>query len=246
MKTLRKELLREIRNSRTRFLSILIMVALGVMFLVGLRSAAPDMRNTADGYFDDARFYDVQILSTLGLTGEDVTALSEVPGVEQAVGGWSLDATLSLEDRTTVVKAISLCENVNLPLVRSGRLPETDGEVALDQALLTALKLKPGDTVQLEPGQSDALTCREFTVTGAVDSPLYISLDRGTSTLGDGSVSGFVLLTPEAFALDYFTDIQITAQGGRELDAYGQDYKDLISALTDRLEPAAEDRAAAL
>ena len=85
---LRKELYREIHNSRNRFLSIFVMVALGVLFLVGLRSAAPDMRATSDYYFDTTGFYDVQILSTLGLTEEDVETFSQTEGVEAAEGGW--------------------------------------------------------------------------------------------------------------------------------------------------------------
>lgn len=244
-KTLRKELLREIRSSSNRFLSIFVMVALGVMFLVGLRSAAPDMRNTSDHYFDASQLYDLQILSTLGLTEGDIAAFSRTEGVEAAEGGWSVDAMLSLGEVQKVVKAMSLSENFDIPVVLEGRLPERAAECAIDRKLQTAMEIGIGDTVTLEPGEGmeDALTGKTFTVTGIVDSPLYISLDRGTSTLGDGSVSAFLLLPRESFALDYYTLCNIRADGARELDAYGTEYDRLIRHLTDRLEAVARDRA---
>ena len=89
---------------------------------------------------------------------------------------------------------------------------------------------------------ADALAEDTFTITAIVESPLYISLDRGTSTLGDGSVSAFVLLPEESFDLDYYTVVDISATGAEELDAYGDDYKELIGELTERLEPVAEER----
>lgn len=245
--SLRKELFREIHSSRNRFLSILIMVALGVMFLVGLRSAAPDMRTTADSFFDSSRFYDIQILSTLGLTQEDVEAFSQVEGVEAAEGGWSIDAMLSLGEVQKVVKAVSMDRKFNTPTVVEGRLPEGAGECAIDAKLQTALEVGIGDTVTLSPGEdmAGALTTGTLTITGVVESPLYISLDRGTSSLGDGSVLAFVLLPRERFTLDYYTLCSIRGAGLAELDAYGSPYGDQVAALTERLETAARDRAEA-
>ena len=245
-RTLRKELIREIRGSRTRFLSILVMVALGVLFLVGLRSAAPDMRATSDRFFDEKGLYDVQVLSTLGLTQEDVTAFSQVEGVEKAEGGWSIDATLAMGDTQKVVKAISLSQaGFHTPTVTEGRLPQAKNECAVDAKLLEAMEVSLGDTVTLSPGESmaDALTGDTYTITGVVESPLYISLDRGTSTLGDGRVVAFVLLPEESFQLEYYTLVNIQAAGAKALDAYGAEYESLIGALTERLETAARERA---
>ena len=244
-RTLRKELIREIRGSRSRFFSIFVMVALGVLFLVGLRSAAPDMRDTSDRFFDENGLYDVQILSTLGLTEEDVTAFSQVEGVEQAEGGWSIDATLALGDVQKVVKAISLSQaGFQEPTVLEGRLPQGKHECAVDAKLLEAMEVSVGDTVTLTPGETmtEALEDGSYTITGVVESPLYISLDRGTSTLGDGRVVAFVLLPEESFRLDYYTMVNIRAAGAKALDAYGTDYQDLIGDLTERLEVSAQER----
>ena len=244
-KTLRKELWREIHSSRNRFLSIFLMVALGVMFLVGLRSAAPDMRTTADGYFDAAGFYDIQVLSTLGLTEADIDAFSQAPGVEEARGGFSVDAALTLDDAQKNIKALDLSETFDRPELLAGRMPEKPDECLLDEKLQTLLELEVGDTVTLTPGKSmeDALAEETFTITGIAHSPLYISLDRGTGSLGDGSVSGFVLLPRESFSLDTYTLCSIHAAGAAELDAYGTAYQRKIETLTEELETVARQRA---
>ena len=245
-RSLRKVLFREIRGSFTRFLSIFIMVALGCMFLVGLRSAAPDMRKTSDEYFDRQNFMDIQIMSTLGLTEEDIAAFSEVEGVGQAEGGWALDAIMSLPESDRVVKAISLSPSgINAPIVVEGRLPEQPDECAVEEKLLNYYDVAVGDQVTVTPGDqyADALAGNTFTITGVVQSPLYISIERGTSSLGDGSVDEYMLLPESSFQLDYYTLCNVTAAGAKEMDAYSQEYEDQIDALTQRLTDAAEERA---
>ena len=243
-KTLRKELLREIKNSRARFLSILIMVALGVMFLVGLKSAAPDMRDTADYYFDGQNFYDVQILSTLGLTEADVEAFSKVEGVETAEGGWALDAMAVLGDMQRTVKLHSISDTFDLPILIEGEMPQRAGECAVDPALMEAMGVGIGDSLTLVPaeGLEDALTEETVTITAVAESPMYISIDRGTGSLGDGTVTGFLLLPEEGFALDYYTLCNIHGTGTREMDAYGDEYENNIEQLMERLETVAEQR----
>lgn len=246
-RSLRKELFREIRGSFTRFLSIFVMVALGCMFLVGLRSAAPDMRKTSDEYFDRQNFMDIQILSTLGLTAEDIDAFSQVDGVETAEGGWALDAILSTKDSDRVIKAISLSpDGINAPLLTQGRLPEAADECAVEQKLLDYFGANVGDQVTITPGDdfADALSGTTFTITGVVQSPLYISIERGTSTLGDGSVDAYVLLPESSFRLDYYTVCNVIASGAKELDAYSDAYQSRIDDLKERLTAAAETRAA--
>ncbi|MEA4814264.1 MAG: FtsX-like permease family protein [Oscillospiraceae bacterium] len=227
-------------------MSIFVMVALGVLFLVGLRSAAPDMRVTSDTYFDDVGLFDVQVISTLGLTDDDIAAFAGTDGIEKAEGGWSVDSDLVFGGDDLVVKAMGMSDKgFNTPTVVEGRLPTAKNECAIDKKLLTQLDISVGDTITLTPGEDmeDAFTDSAFTITGVVENPLYISLDRGTSTLGDGSTKGYVLLPRSSFALDYFTLCYISASGTKELDAYGDKYDDIIDDLTDRLKTAADDRA---
>lgn len=244
-RSLRKELFREIRGSATRFLSIFVMVALGCMFLVGLRSAAPDMRKTSDEYFDGQNFMDIQIMSTLGLTDDDIAAFAATDGVGQAEGGWALDAILTLQESDRVIKTISLSPTgINAPIVVEGRLPEAPDECAVEEKLLTYFDLSVGDQVTITPGEqyADALSAKTFTITGVVQSPLYISIERGTSTLGDGSVDDYVLLPEDSFQLDYYTLCNVTAAGAKAMDAYSTEYEDLIDDLSDRLTTVAEQQ----
>ena len=235
-KSLRTDLVREIRGSLPRFLSILIMVALGVMFLVGLRSAAPDMRTTADLHFDRQGLFDLQLYSTVGLGPSDVEALAELEGVEACAGGQALDGTLAYGKTEMVVKLHSLTAGFNTPVLVRGRLPETGEECLVDSRLAGEIQ-DLGARVRLTAALDGALAFDAYTVVGFVESPLYISLDRGTSTLGDGSVAGFVLLPEAGFALDYATVVYLQAEGSRALDAYGGAYRALTQALTDRAEP---------
>ena len=243
-RSLRKELLREIRRSRNRFLSILVMVGLGVMFLVGLRSAAPDMRRTADAFFDDSGLYDLQLVSTLGLTQRDLDAVSRLEGAEICEGAVTLDAVMGLDGAQKTVKLHSLQKELNRPVLREGRMPAAPDECLADPRLKSSANLNIGDRITLDTPEAGRLAGREFTVTGFADSPLYLSIDRGTSSLGDGSVAGFLLLPEGSFSAGYFTQICIAVRGAAAEDAYGQDYRDLVGAVSRRAEPLLQTLAA--
>ncbi len=258
-RSLRKMLFREIRDSFTRFLSIFIMVALGTMFLVGLRSAAPDMRKTADEYFDDHDFYDIQVMSSLGLTEEDIRALAEVEGVEQVQADYSLDAVAAWKDESLVVKVLSLSSEdcllnwnssdtdingINDTILVEGRYPERENECVVEQKCLEIYGLALGDKLTLSPGEDleDVLRVREFEVVGVVESPLYISIDRGASSLGDGSIDAYVMLPGEAIDMGYIPAASILLKGASELDAYSKEYQALVDEAAQRLATVAEER----
>ena len=238
--------LREIRRTFGRFLSLFLLSALAVAFLAGLRTTAPDMEVSADAYFDAQRLMDVHILSTLGLTDDDITFLAAQPGVAHAEGAYTADAIVHGADADQIVKVLSLTDGVNLPRLVSGRLPENDRECLVEPALLTALGLSLGDSLPLDTGTGtyeNALTRPSYTIVGAADSPLYISIERGSSSLGSGRVSAFVLLPAAAFDMDAYTDAYLLADGTEDLLCYGDAYTDHMDALLDRLDPIGDDRA---
>ena len=237
------DLRREIRRSLTRYCSILLMIALGCMFFVGLRSAAPDMRASADDFCDRQQLFDLQLLSSYGLTPEDAETFSALEGVGICEGGWVLDAILGKGEEQKVVKLLNAGGAINRPVLLSGRLPENPDECALDDKLLKVFALSLGDRVTLDTSAADSLACREFTVTGIVQSPLYLSIDRGNSSIGDGSVAGFVLLPEEAFVLNYYTVVYLTGTGTTALDAYGAAYRAKVEDLRQRAEVLLQDRA---
>lgn len=236
------DFLREIRHTYSRFLSILLLSALAVAFLVGLRATAPDMEYTADNYYDAHHLMDGYVMSTMGLTAEDLQALAQADGIEAVEGAWSVDATAV----DSVVSLRSMPQELNLLHLVRGRLPQQGDECVTEELLLTALGLDVGDTltVTLEEGDQDSLTRTSYTIVGTVQSPLYVSTDRGTTTLGNGSVDAFVYVPGENFNLDVYTTAYFTGTGLEALDSYGQAYEDRLTDLVDSLDGLAQERAA--
>ena len=235
------DFIREVRHTYSRFLSILLLSALAVAFLVGLRATAPDMEYTADNYYDSHHLMDGYILSTMGLTQEDLQALAQADGVDQVEGAWSVDATAV----DSIVSMRSMPEDLNLLNVVEGRLPQQADECVTEQMLLTALGLEIGDTltVTLDEADQDSLTRTSYTIVGTVQSPLYVGTDRGSTTLGSGSIDAFVYIPGENFDLDVYTTAYFTGDGMEALNSYSQAYADQLSALVDSLDPLAQERA---
>ena len=235
------DFIREVRHTYSRFLSILLLSALAVAFLVGLRATAPDMEYTADNYYDSHHIMDGYVMSTMGLTQEDLQALAQADGVDQVEGAWSVDATAV----DSIVSMRSMPEELNLLNVVEGRLPQQVDECVTEQMLLTALGLEIGDTlsVTLEEADQDSLTRTSYTIVGTVQSPLYVGTDRGSTTLGSGSIDAFVYIPGENFDLDVYTTAYFTGDGMEALNSYSQAYADQLSALVDSLDPLAQERA---
>mgnify|MGYP005755677381 FL=1 len=235
------DFIREVRHTYSRFLSILLLSALAVAFLVGLRATAPDMEYTADNYYDSHHLMDGYVMSTMGLTQGDLQALAQADGVDQVEGAWSVDATAV----DSIVSMRSMPEALNLLNVVEGRLPQQVDECVTEQMLLTALGLEIGDTlsVTLEEADQDSLTRTSYTIVGTVQSPLYVGTDRGSTTLGSGSIDAFVYIPGENFNLDVYTTAYFTGDGMEALNSYSQAYADQLSALVDSLDPLAQERA---
>ena len=245
MKAIGKDFVREVKNTRSRFISILILVALAVAFLSGLRATAPDMKLTLDEYLDEQDFMDVQVLSTLGITDEDIEYLNGLDSVSACEGAWLVDAVVVGKDNDVVAKLWSVPENINRPVLREGRLPEAENECAIEKNVSDKLGVDIGDVITVTPGGDfeDALFCSEFTVVGRVSSPYYISVERGTSTIGTGSCGAYLYLDPGAFDMDYFTTAFLRLNGAEELDAFYDEYEDFVDASIDQLEPLGDLRA---
>ena len=240
--------LREIRNTFSRFLSLLVLSALAVCFLAGLRATAPDMKKSADLYFDQQNLMDLHVLSTLGLTDKDAEALAQQPGVAAVERAYTVDAVVHLTDNDYIVKVLSFTEDpgINAPRLVEGRLTQNARECLVEPLLLEETGLQLGDTLTLDTGggdYADALRTEAFTIVGTADSPLYVGTDRGTSSLGTGKVSAFVLLPLSAFSMETYTDFYLLAEGAESLLCYDDAYTDRIDSLTDNLEAFADQRA---
>ena len=244
---MKKDFWREIKHTKSRFFSIMILVALSVAFLSGLKATAPDMKQTGDNYLDSLHLADLQVLSTLGLTEDDIDALRAQDGIENAEGEYVIDAFADSGSAEAVVKVLSLNDQgINDVLLREGRMPARADECVVEENMLELLDISIGDTITLEPDSKldDALAGEEYTVVGTIRSPVYIAVERGTSTIGSGTVKAYLYLPREAFTLDYYTAAYARVSGAAEMTAFYDEYDDYIDGVIDALEPFGDERAA--
>lgn len=236
----------EIRRSMGRFLSIFFIVAIGCAFFSGIRASEPDMRYSGDAYFDRKNMMDIEVISTLGLTEDDLDAIRNVDGVSAAEGGYSSDMLFTEGDNKVVVHVMSLLPSMNQVQLEEGELPEADDECALDVDYLKESSLEIGDKITLISGTDDDVTDTlkndTYTITGAVSSPEYISFQRGSTTIGNGTVTTYIAVPEESFALDVYTEIYVQADGAKDLTAFTDAYDSRVDETEDQLEAIREDR----
>ncbi len=254
IKSFYKDIGRAVTHSWSRFLALLVIVALGSGMYSGLRATAPDMRATADQYFDSSRFMDVHLVSTFGFTQEDVEAIRATEGVENVMAGYTADVLSRVGERDLVLRLHSLPEDMgehngdylNRPTLLAGRMPEKSGECVLSTDFLENDPVSLGDTIVIENTDGtleDNLARSEFTVVGFVESSYYISVSLGSSTIGSGTLDRYMYLLSEDFSQEYYTDLFATVTGAAPLDTFTQEYQDTVDPVLDRLEVLAEDRA---
>ncbi len=245
-KALRKDFYMEIRRSTGRFMSIFFIVAIGCAFFSGIRASEPDMRYSGDAYFDNRNMMDIEVISTLGLTDDDLQAIEDVDGIEAAEGGYSVDVLSSEEDNQIAVHVMSLLPSMNQVQLEDGRLPEAEDECAVDVDYLNESSLKIGDKITLSSGSDDEVTdtlkTDTFTITGAVSSPNYISFQRGSTTIGNGSVTAFIVVPEKSFALDVYTEIYAQVDGAKEMTSFTDEYDDRVQEVIDKIEEIKDER----
>ena len=227
--------MRQIRSSLTRFLAIAAIVALGVGFFCGLRLTKTAMVHTLDDYAEAHRMYDFRLVSTVGFDETDADVLAADARIAACEGEKSADALASVADGAAKpCRFLSLPVQINLPGLKCGRLPQTAEECLADGLLYSEKDL--GKTVVLtEENDEDTLDSfnrREFTIVGIAKSVLYINYERGGTSIGSGTLSSFVYILPEAFALDYETSLYL-----RLADRQGEVYSDEYTACIDAAEP---------
>ena len=231
-----------------RFVSIFFIVALGVAFYSGIRASEPSMRITADQYFDDSELMDLKVMGTMGLTKADIKAIGKVSGIEAVEGGYSKDVLCPVGDNEKVVHMLSMQKNFNQVSVVEGRLPEKAGECLVDEDFLSYTDLKVGDTVTFHSGDGEALTdslvTDTYKIVGIGNSPLYISFGRGSSTIGTGEISGFVVVDKASFDMDVYTEAYVKVSGAEEKTAFTDEYNNLSDAAKEAVSAIEEERCA--
>ena len=230
---------REVRRNKGRFVSIFLIVLLGAAFFAGIRSTEYDMQYSADRFYDDYKLMDFRIISTLGLTEEDLEDIRSTEGVESVTGGHTAEAMTMLNEKEYAVRLIGITEGVNEIYLEEGRLPESDDECVIDRYMGDKLGIHVGDEITFfldeDPELSDSLTQNTYTVVGAGGLPYYTDLSRGTGSIGNGTINMWVGLRQNVFVQDVYTEAYVRMSDAAELKTYEDAYEDLAETVEKRL-----------
>ena len=245
-----KDSIKEIKNTYKRFLSILVMAFLGVGFFAGMRAASPDMVDTIDQYYKESQVYDIKILSTLGLTNDDIDALSEIDEIENTVGTYETEGKIEIDNKEIITKIMSV-EKLNKPILLQGNLPKTQNECVVEDSFLTANHKSIGDTIEVEVEKTkndegeevEYLNKNILKIVGTVKSPLYISRDRGTSSLGSGKIDYYIYVHKENIkANEIYTNIYIKLKNSENYTTSSEKYEEYIAEVKEKIEAIKEER----
>lgn len=245
-----KDGIKEIKISYKRFLSILLIVLLGVGFFAGIKATSPDMKKTIDTYFDDLNVMDIQVISTLGLTENDITSISQVENVEKVEGTYQTDATVTIGEEEVVVKLETITSSINNLQLIDGRLPENEKECVVEQNFLNGSGHQIGDTIKVDveditndDGEKESvLKNNELQIVGIVESPLYISTDRGSTKLGSGRIDYYMYVPKENLNASIYTNIYLTVAGAKTEETGSNRYLDKIDEVENSIDNISEER----
>lgn len=245
-----KDALREIKKSYKRFISILLMAFLGVGFFAGIRASSPDMLDTIDTYYKNQNVYDIQVLSTLGLTSDDINAISKIENVEHVDGNFETDGQIEVGNKEVIAKVMSL-NDFNTPVLIDGSLPSAKNECVVEERFLTVNNKNIGDTIELniKNMQNDNgedvpyLYEKELKIVGTVQSPMYISLDRGTSTLGSGKIDYYMYIPKSNVqANSIYTNIYVKVKDANKYTTSSKKYEDCVNSVKTEIEKIKDNR----
>lgn len=251
-KSLTKDTIRDIKKSLGRFMSILMISALGVAFFVGIKSSPLAMQKTVDQYYDDYNMMDLRLLSTFGFTDDDVEAIQNVEGVEAVFPTYSQDVLTNYHDKELVLRVHALPtdnldpENpnyINQVKLVEGRLPERSGEAVVEKGTYME-SIEIGSKIELQSGSetplSDNLKTTEYTVVGVVETPYYLSFDKGSTTIGSGDIASFIMIPQDDFKLDVYTEVFITISNTKALMTFNEEYEQAIQPIIENIETLSE------
>lgn len=229
-----KHIFMKIKDNYKRFLSLLCMALLGVGFYAGIQVASPDMLKTLDNFYDENNVYDLEIVSNLGLTKDDVKELSRVNNVEKVVGTYSKDVYLNINNKQYVLKLIGLNNKMNNIYIETGRLPQNDNEIVVEKTLLEDNKLKINDSINIENNN--------YKIVGTMISPLYFSNERPSATLGNGKVNYLIYLNENNIKQDVYTNVYLTVKAAKDEETNSKEYKKNIEKVIRNIEKIKKDR----
>ena len=235
-----KSTLREIKSSFGRWIAILAIIALGVGFFAGLKVCKPAFKETANEYLSQQNFFDFQLISTLGLEEEDVEIVKDVFQVGNAEGSYSADVLVTVDGAKggeIGTKFLTISKEINIPSLVAGRMPTKADQCLGDALYFTEDDIGKTITVSKHNTDStlDMLAYDTYTITGIANTPLYLNYERGSTSIGDGTIAAFIMLPKLGFSSDVYTEIYVTMAYSPYI--FSDEYKEA----TDDAKPALEE-----
>ena len=241
MKSLRKNILREIYNTKSRFISILAIIGLSVGFFSGLKASSPSMIETADQYFVDQNLMDISLISTVGFDDDDIQDISKLSSVVNVMPSYSADLLVTKDNVDNVARVYSLPEKtdtnseiLNEPILVDGRMPKQDDECVIESYFMNMAGYKIGDTITFNEkvdGKSTDTFVKHlsYKIVGTVESPLYLTFSRGNTNIGSGTIAFYMMIKPEEFNYERYTNVYVTTKASQQgLSGFSDEYKDTI------------------
>ena len=252
-RALLKNTLREIWNTKARFLAIMAIIALGVGFFAGIKATPPSMYRLAEDYYREIRLMDFRLVSTTGFSEDDIQAVRDTAGVRSVMPSYFCDVLTSAEEGSDIIRVIALPKGyrdnpaLNTVVLREGRNIEKSGEILTESVAFANHRHQVGGTVRFSPKSgdnelSDMLARNEFTIVGKAESPLYISYQRGNTTIGNGKIDEYMYISSEDFVFQRYTELYVKAAVPDNLSPFSDDYHDRIAEIQERLEQTARER----
>lgn len=250
MKKIYLDIVREIKRSLGRFISIFVIVAIGVAFFAGIKASAPLMKETADRYFDEYRLMDVRVVSTVGFNEANIAQIKKTTGVEGLFATHSVDALFKKENVEYAYRLMTLPKDLaednpnymNRAMLIEGRMPKNNNECVIEKGKIHVSDIQLGDQIELYTDKknedlSDTLSTTTFTVVGFINNPYYLSYQMGSTNIGSGMLDGYMMVFDEVFKQEYYTDVYLTAKDALAYNSYADNYYDeVIDPLTEKLE----------
>ena len=243
----KKSIIREIVSSKARFFSIVAIIFLGVAFYSGIKSAEPDMNKAINKFYNEQNLMDSKIISSLGLTDKDLDILKNDDNILDYYGTHSIDVNLTNINNLVRFMEYDPKDNMNKFQVIDGRLPENAGEIVLDERVFDLNKsLKIGDEYVIESDEDTMKNFKQtkFKIVGIVSSPMYVEKkSRGITSVGKGTIDYFAVLNSKDISMEVYTEIYLKFKNVQGLDAYGNEYENLMEENNSYLEKLFSNRA---
>lgn len=245
LKAITKNIFREIKSSKNKFLSLFTICAIGVGFFSGVRATGDDMKRSADDYYDSHNLFDLRVLSTFGLTESDLNAINEIDGIT-AYSSKYTDLAMYKNESEYITRVYSMSsDEINKIDLKEGRMPQTEDECIISIGELKG-EVGVGDTVTLSDisgADEFPLKLDEYKIVGTYDTPMYISItQRGSTNIGDGAIDAFLMISESNFTQEIYTEIYIKSEELKSMQSYSVEYESLRDEISERLEALGEER----